>query len=79
MRIGLVNRVVVDGAAAQALAEQWALRLASGPAFAHSVTKQMLTSEQGMTLEAAIEAEAQAQALCMAHPDFNAAYLANKK
>lgn len=79
LRIGLVNRVVEDGAAAQALAEQWALRLASGPAFAHSVTKQMLTSEQGMTLEAAIEAEAQAQALCMAHPDFKAAYLANKK
>ena len=79
LRIGLVNRVVEDGAAAQALAEQWAIRLASGPAFAHSVTKQMLTSEQGMTLEAAIEAEAQAQALCMAHPDFKAAYLANKK
>lgn len=79
LRIGLVNRVVEDGAAAQALAEQWAIRLAAGPAFAHSVTKQMLTSEQGMTLEAAIEAEAQAQALCMAHPDFKTAYMANKK
>ena len=78
LRIGLVNRVVEDGAAAQALAAAWAAKLAAGPAFAHSVTKQMLTSEQGMTLEAAIEAEAQAQALCMAHPDFRAAFEANR-
>ena len=56
--------------AAQALAA----RLASGPAFAHAMTKQMLESEHGMTLEQAIEAEAQAQAICMQHPDFRAAF-----
>jgi enoyl-CoA hydratase/carnithine racemase len=55
---------------ARALAE----RLASGPAFAHSMTKQMLESEHGMTLDQAIEAEAQVQAICMQHPDFRAAY-----
>ena len=72
-RIGLVNRVVPQAecvAAAQALAE----RLASGPAFAHAMTKQMLESEHAMTLDQAIEAEAQAQAICMQHPDFRAAF-----
>lgn len=78
-RIGLVNRVVEDGPAALALAQEWARRLAEGPAFAHSVTKQMLTSEQELSLAGAIEAEAQAQALCMAHPDFRIAYDANKR
>jgi enoyl-CoA hydratase/carnithine racemase len=72
-RIGLFNRVVAPEECkvqAQALAE----RLASGPAFAHSVTKQMLESEFGMTLDQAIEAEAQAQAICMQHGDFRASY-----
>jgi len=72
-RIGLFGRVVPPEACvaeARALAE----RLASGPAFAHAMTKQMLESEQGMTLDQAIEAEAQAQAICMQHPDFRAAY-----
>jgi hypothetical protein len=39
----------------------------------------MLESEWTMPLAAAIEAEAQAQAICMAHPDFRTAYDANKK
>ncbi len=72
-RIGLVNKVVAQSecvAAATALAE----RLASGPAFAHAMTKQMLESEHTMSLDQAIEAEAQAQAICMQHPDFRAAY-----
>jgi enoyl-CoA hydratase/carnithine racemase len=72
-RIGLANRVVPQAeclATAQALAE----RLASGPAFAHSMTKQMLDSEYSMSLDQAIEAEAQAQAICMQHPDFRTAY-----
>ncbi len=77
-RIGLVNRVVENGEAALALANEWALRLARGPAFAHTMTKQMLESEHAMSLAAAIEAEAQAQAICMAHPDFRTAYDANK-
>jgi enoyl-CoA hydratase/carnithine racemase len=41
------------------------------------MTKQMIESEHGMSLAAAIEAEAQAQAICMAHPDFFTAYQAN--
>jgi enoyl-CoA hydratase/carnithine racemase len=78
LRIGLVNRVV-PGAEVVGAARAWADRLARGPAFAHRMTKQMLESEHGMSLAAAIEAEAQAQAICMAHPDFRAAYEANKE
>lgn len=72
-RIGLVTRVVSPEAClgdATAIAE----RLASGPAFAHAMTKQMLESEQTMSLDQAIEAEAQAQAICMQHTDFRTAY-----
>jgi len=78
-RIGLVNRVVPDGEAAVVLAQDWAARLAAGPAFAHSMTKQMLESEHTMALAAAIEAEAQAQALCMQHPDFAEAHASFKE
>jgi enoyl-CoA hydratase/carnithine racemase len=76
--IGLVSRVVP---AAECLVTATALaeRLASGPAFAHGMTKQMLESEVGMTLEQALEAEAQAQAICMAHPDFRASFEAWQK
>jgi enoyl-CoA hydratase/carnithine racemase len=77
LRIGLVNRVVPD-AACHDTARAWADRLAEGPAFAHAMTKQMLESEHTMPLAAAIEAEAQAQALCMGHGDFREAYEANK-
>jgi enoyl-CoA hydratase/carnithine racemase len=73
LRIGLVNRVVPAAECVPA-AQALAARLASGPAFAHAMTKQMLESEHGMTLEQAIEAEAQAQAVCMQHPDFRAAF-----
>jgi len=78
LEIGLVNRVVPDAAAAVAMAQEWAARLASGPAFAHAMTKQMLESEHTMALSEAIEAEAQAQALCMQHPDFAEAHEAFK-
>jgi enoyl-CoA hydratase/carnithine racemase len=78
-RIGLVNRLVDDGAAAVALAQEWAARLARGPAFAHAMTKQMLESEVGMSLAEAIEAEAQAQAICMQHGDFAEAHRAFKE
>ncbi|MCA9590138.1 MAG: enoyl-CoA hydratase family protein [Myxococcales bacterium] len=72
-RMGLFNRVVAPEACLpEALA--WAERLASGPAFGHAMTKQMLESEHTMPLDAAIEAEAQVQAICMQHPDFRAAY-----
>jgi enoyl-CoA hydratase/carnithine racemase len=76
-RIGLANRVVPD-AEVVPLAMRWADRLARGPAFAHTMTKQMMESEHGMSLAEAIEAEAQAQAICMAHPDFRTAYEAGK-
>jgi enoyl-CoA hydratase/carnithine racemase len=76
LRIGLVNRVVADGEEAVRVASEWAKRLASGPAFAHSMTKQMIESEHGLSLAAAIEAEAQAQALCMLTEDFGHAYRA---
>jgi len=51
-----------------------ARRLAEGPAFAHAVTKRMLHREWDMSLETAIEAEAQAQAICMQTQDFRRAY-----
>jgi enoyl-CoA hydratase/carnithine racemase len=73
---GLVTTVVPQ-AACLAAATTLAERLASGPAFAHAMTKQMLESEYTMSLDQAIEAEAQAQAICMLHPDFKLAYNAN--
>lgn len=48
--------------------------LADGPTFANGITKTMLHQEWAMTLEQAIEAEAQAQALCMLTQDFTRAY-----
>src|SRR3954468_25070372 len=48
--------------------------LADGPTFAHMMTKTMLTQEWSMTLDQAIEAEAQAQAICMRTHDFKRAY-----
>ncbi|CDS53445.1 Enoyl-CoA hydratase [Polaromonas sp. CG9_12] len=50
--------------------------LASGPTFAHGMTKTMLHQEWAMTLDQAIEAEAQAQAICMQTQDFTRAYQA---
>jgi enoyl-CoA hydratase/carnithine racemase len=72
-KIGLANRVVpVESVVDEALA--LARKLADGPGFAHTMTKQMLEGEAGMDLAAAIEAEAQAQAVCMQHPDFREAF-----
>ena len=51
-----------------------ARRLADGPTFAHGITKTQLNQEWNMGLEQAIEAEAQAQALCMLTQDFTRAY-----
>ncbi|MDM0038684.1 enoyl-CoA hydratase family protein [Variovorax sp. J22G21] len=48
--------------------------LADGPTFAHGMTKTMLSQEWSMTIEQAIEAEAQAQAICMQTEDFKRAY-----
>jgi enoyl-CoA hydratase/carnithine racemase len=51
-----------------------ARRLADGPTFAHGITKTQLNQEWNMGLEQAIEAEAQAQAICMQTRDFERAY-----
>lgn len=56
--------------AAMALAR----RIAAGPTFAHGITKTQLNQEWNMGLEQAIEAEAQAQAICMQTQDFARAY-----
>jgi enoyl-CoA hydratase/carnithine racemase len=48
--------------------------LAAGPTFAHAMTKTMLQQEWAMTIEQAVEAEAQAQAICMQTQDFRRAY-----
>jgi enoyl-CoA hydratase/carnithine racemase len=58
--------------AAHALAND----LASGPTFAHGITKKMLHQEWSMSVDEAIESEAQAQAICMATNDFGRAYRA---
>jgi enoyl-CoA hydratase/carnithine racemase len=73
LRIGLTNRVVAPEQVlptARALAAQ----LARGPVFALGMTKELLNREPQLTLEAALEAEAQAQQICMATRDFREAY-----
>ena len=55
-------------------AQKLAHELAAGPTFAHGMTKTMLHQEWAMTLDQAIEAEAQAQAICMQTQDFKRAY-----
>jgi enoyl-CoA hydratase/carnithine racemase len=74
-RIGLAQRVVAPDAVlgeATALAE----RLARGPGFALGMTKELLNAELDMALDQAIEAEAQAQQICMQTADFREAYAA---
>jgi enoyl-CoA hydratase/carnithine racemase len=51
-----------------------AAELANGPSFAHGVTKRMLHQEWAMGVDEAIDAEAQAQAVCMMTQDFHRAY-----
>jgi enoyl-CoA hydratase/carnithine racemase len=63
-----------EGDALLAKARAMARELAAGPTFAHGMTKTMLQQEWAMTIEQAIEAEAQAQAICMQTQDFRRAY-----
>jgi enoyl-CoA hydratase/carnithine racemase len=72
-RWGFFNRLTSPWDLA-ADATKLAASLASGPTFAHSMTKTMLDQEWDMSLPAAIEAEAQAQAICMQTEDFERAY-----
>jgi enoyl-CoA hydratase/carnithine racemase len=53
-----------------------ARRISAGPTFAHGITKTQLNQEWSMSLEQAIESEAQAQAICMQTKDFERAYRA---
>src|SRR5271155_3685901 len=57
-----------------AAAETMAAQCATGPVFAHAMTKNMLNQEWSMGIEQAIEAEAQAQAICMKTEDFKRAF-----
>ena len=72
-RWGYYNRLV-SAADLEADALALAGRIADGPNFAHSITKTQLNHEWSMGLEQAIEAEAQAQAICMQTKDFHRAY-----
>jgi len=72
-RWGFFNRLCApESLLAEAVA--MATELTAGPTFANGITKTMLHQEWAMTIEQAIEAEAQAQALCMLTQDFKRAY-----
>lgn len=72
-RIGLTNRVVpLDEL--MTVTQELAMRLATGPTYAHGVTKLMVNNEWTMDINAALEAEAQAQALMMMGQDHRAFY-----
>lgn len=72
-RIGLFNRVVPQAELLDE-AQKLARKIADGPAFAHAMTKKMLDYEMHVDFQTGIEAEAQAQAICMQHKDFKEAY-----
>ena len=74
-RWGFLNRLVEPGRLL-AEAQAFAADLASGPSFANGITKSMLHQEWSMSIDQAIEAEAQAQAICMLTEDFARAYRA---
>ncbi|WP_171208700.1 MULTISPECIES: enoyl-CoA hydratase family protein [unclassified Ruegeria] len=72
-RLGFFNSISsADALETDALA--LAERIAAGPTFANGMTKTMLAQEWNMSLDQAIEAEAQAQAICMQGNDFRRAY-----
>jgi enoyl-CoA hydratase/carnithine racemase len=70
---GFFNRLVAPEALLDE-AQAFARALADGPTFAHAMTKKLLHQEWAMDLDAAIEAEAEAQAICMQTSDFRRAY-----
>lgn len=70
---GFYNKIAAaDALESEAIA--LATRIAAGPNFANMMTKTMLAQEWSMSIEQAIEAEAQAQAICMKTVDFERAY-----
>jgi len=72
-RWGFFNRLVEPDAVVNE-AQALAARLVAGPTFANGMTKTMLNQEWNMSIDQAIEAEAQAQAICMQGQDFHRAY-----
>jgi enoyl-CoA hydratase/carnithine racemase len=72
-RSGFLNRLV-SADTLLADAQAWAHDLAAGPTFANGMTKTMLHQEWNMSVDQAIEAEAQAQTICMLTEDFRRAY-----
>jgi enoyl-CoA hydratase/carnithine racemase len=74
-RWGFYNRLC-EPDAVLAEAQAMARTLADGPTFANAMTKRMLHKEWDMSLDEAIESEAQAQAICMQTEDFARAYRA---
>ena len=72
---GFYNRIAEPEALADSTLN-WAGELADGPGFGHAMTKRMLHQEWAMGVDEAIEAEAQAQAICMMTQDFHRAYQA---
>ncbi|MFG6569395.1 enoyl-CoA hydratase family protein [Sulfitobacter sp. 1A13679] len=72
-RWGFYNRLVT-GETLEGEAMTLAKKIQAGPNFAHMMTKTMLAQEWAMSIEQAIEAEAQAQAICMQTGDFERAY-----
>ena len=72
-RWGFFNRLCAPDELAGA-AQSFAAGLVRGPTFAHGMTKKMLQQEWTMGVDEAIEAEAQAQAICMMTNDFHRAY-----
>ena len=74
-REGFYN-AIVEADALMETATAWANRIAAGPNFANAMTKNQLNTEWDMGLHTAIEAEAQAQAICMQTRDFERAYSA---
>jgi enoyl-CoA hydratase/carnithine racemase len=72
-RAGFLNRLSAPETLL-ADAQVWAKDIAAGPTFANGITKTMLHQEWSMSIDQAIEAEAQAQALCMLTEDFHRAY-----
>ena len=72
---GFFNRLVApEEVFAESL--RLATEIAGGPTFAHAMTKKMLHAEWNLSVDAAIDAEAEAQAICMQTEDFRRAYRA---
>jgi len=73
LAMGLYNKIVPADELTNTTRE-FAVRLARGPAFALAMTKEMLNREMEVSLDTALEWEAQAQAVCMQHPDYREAF-----